>query len=76
MTIGPEPKPIRTGATLHTICVTDGPLSTYKLFALGPMAARAMRISIDIISILLLNSRWYHCMILCLILSGIMDIVL
>jgi hypothetical protein len=26
MTIGPEPKPIRTGATL-------GPLHTYKLFA-------------------------------------------
>jgi hypothetical protein len=33
MTIGPEPKPIRTGATLHTVCVTHGPLSTYKLFA-------------------------------------------
>jgi hypothetical protein len=33
MTIGPEPKPIRTGATLHTVCVTDGDLSTYKLFA-------------------------------------------
>ena len=33
MTIGPEPKPIRTGATLHTVCITDGPLSTYKLFA-------------------------------------------
>jgi hypothetical protein len=33
MTIGPEPKPIRTGATLHTVCITNGPLSTYKLFA-------------------------------------------
>ena len=33
MTIGPEPKPIRTGATLHTVCITEGPLSTYKLFA-------------------------------------------
>jgi hypothetical protein len=33
MTVGPEPKPIRTGATLHTVCVTEGPLSTYKLFA-------------------------------------------
>ena len=33
MTNGPEPKPIRTGATLHTVCVTKGPLSTYKLFA-------------------------------------------
>jgi hypothetical protein len=31
--IGPEPKAIQTGATLHTVCVTDGPLSTYKLFA-------------------------------------------
>ena len=33
MTISPEPKPIQTGATLHTVCVTDGPLSTYKLSA-------------------------------------------
>jgi hypothetical protein len=33
MTIGPEPKLIRTGATLHTVCITNGPLSTYKLFA-------------------------------------------
>jgi hypothetical protein len=33
MTIGPELKPIQTGATLHTVCVTHGPLSTYKLFA-------------------------------------------
>jgi hypothetical protein len=33
MTIGPEPKPIRTSAALHTVCITKGPLSTYKLFA-------------------------------------------
>ena len=33
MTCGPEPKPIRTGATLHTLCVTHGPLSTYNVFA-------------------------------------------
>jgi hypothetical protein len=33
ITCGPEPKPIRTGATLHTVCVTEGPLRTYKLFA-------------------------------------------
>jgi hypothetical protein len=33
MTIGPEPKPIQTGATLHTVCITQGPFSTYKLFA-------------------------------------------
>ena len=33
MTVGPEPKPIRTGATLHTLCITEGPLSSYKLFA-------------------------------------------
>jgi hypothetical protein len=32
MTIGPKPKPILTGATLHTICITAGPLRTYKLF--------------------------------------------
>ena len=31
ITIGPEPKPIRTGATLHSLCVTKGPLATYKL---------------------------------------------
>ena len=31
MTIGPEPKPIRTGATIHSLCVTKGPLSSYKL---------------------------------------------
>jgi hypothetical protein len=33
MTIGPDPKPIQTGATLHTACVTKGPLATYKIFA-------------------------------------------
>jgi hypothetical protein len=33
MTIGPDPKPIRTGATLHTACITKGPLATYKIFA-------------------------------------------
>ena len=31
LTKGPEPKPIRTGATLHSMCVTKGPLSTYLL---------------------------------------------
>ena len=31
ITIGPEPKPIRTDATMHSMCVTDGPLETYKL---------------------------------------------
>ena len=31
ITIGPEPKPIRTGATIHSICVTHGPLATMKL---------------------------------------------
>ena len=30
--IGPEPKPIRTGLTLHSLCVTKGPLRTHKLF--------------------------------------------
>ena len=33
MTIGPEPKPIRTGATLHTFCITKRPIHSYKLFA-------------------------------------------
>ena len=32
MTIGSEPKPIRTGMTLHSLCVTHGSLRTYKLF--------------------------------------------
>ena len=33
MTIGPEPKPICMGLTLHSLCVTHGPLlRTYKLF--------------------------------------------
>eukprot|EP00956_Cyclotella_meneghiniana_P038739 scaffold159386_cov22-Cyclotella_meneghiniana.AAC.1 len=31
ITIGPEPKPIRTGATIHSICVTEGELATFKL---------------------------------------------
>ena len=30
MTIGPEPKPIRTGATLHTLAVTYGMLAGYE----------------------------------------------
>jgi len=33
ITQGPEPKPVRTGATMHTVCITDGPLATYKLHA-------------------------------------------
>ena len=33
MTLGPEPKPIRTGATLHSLCVTEGKPSTCKSFA-------------------------------------------
>ena len=31
VTIGPKPKYIRTGATLHSVCVTFGPLATHKL---------------------------------------------
>ena len=33
MTCGPEPKPIRTGTTLYTLCITHGPLATLKLHA-------------------------------------------
>jgi hypothetical protein len=33
MTIGPEPKPIRTGATIHSLCVSKGDLAGYKLHA-------------------------------------------
>ena len=32
-TIGPDPKPICTGATLHSIAVTRGKLQFYKLYA-------------------------------------------
>ena len=31
-TIGPEPKPIHMGMTLHSLCVMKGPLRIYKLF--------------------------------------------
>ena len=31
ITIGPEPKPIRTGATIHSIAVTHGALRSFKL---------------------------------------------
>ena len=31
ITIGPEPKPIRTGATIHSVCVTFGELKSYKV---------------------------------------------
>ncbi|KAL3764758.1 hypothetical protein ACHAW5_006629 [Stephanodiscus triporus] len=33
ITCGPEPKPIRTGATLHSLAVTFGILAGYKLHA-------------------------------------------
>jgi len=33
MTIGPEPKPIRMGATIHSLCVSKGDLAGYKLHA-------------------------------------------
>jgi len=33
MTIGPEPKPIRSGATIHSLCVSKGDLAGYKLHA-------------------------------------------
>ena len=32
-TIGPDPKPICTGTTLHSIAVTHGKLQFYKLYA-------------------------------------------
>jgi len=33
MTIGPDPKPICTGATAHTACVREGELESYKVWA-------------------------------------------
>ena len=32
-TIGPDPKPIQTGATLHSLAITRGKLQFYKLYA-------------------------------------------
>ena len=32
MTVGLEPKPIRTGCTLHTLCVTKEPLAIFKVY--------------------------------------------
>ena len=31
-TIGPEPKPMQTGTTIHSMCVTKGPLATYTVY--------------------------------------------
>lgn len=31
ITCGPEPKPIRTGASVHSVCVTEGPLASLKV---------------------------------------------
>ena len=33
ITCWPEPKPIRTGATLHSLCITKGRLDKFKLHA-------------------------------------------
>ena len=32
ITIDPDPKPIWTGATLHSMCVMFGQLATFKLY--------------------------------------------
>lgn len=32
MTMEPEPKPVCTGCTLHTLCVVGGPLAGFKIF--------------------------------------------
>ena len=32
ITCGTEPKPIRTGYTFHSLCVTRGPLKTFKMW--------------------------------------------
>ena len=31
MTCGPKPKPIHIGATLHTLCINKGQLTTFKV---------------------------------------------
>jgi hypothetical protein len=76
MTIGPEPKPIRTGATLHNVCVTNGPLRTYKLFARtfgGKGDGDINRHHKHTVTKL---KMVYHCILSCLILSIIMGTVL
>ena len=35
ITIGPDPKPIRADTTLHSMCVTVGPLATFKLHSVS-----------------------------------------
>jgi hypothetical protein len=54
MTIGPDPKPIRTGATLHTACITKGPQDhlLHTSYLLECMVVRVMMISIEGTSIL------------------------
>ena len=55
MAIGLEPKPIWTGATLHTVCVTNGPLSIYKLYARVYDGKADQDINLRKTAILLLN---------------------
>jgi hypothetical protein len=43
MTIEPEQRPIWTSATLHIVCITEGPLITYKLFVHYKMRRLSVR---------------------------------
>ena len=43
ITIGPEPKPIRTDDTIHFMCATEGHHATFKLQCRECMEVRMMR---------------------------------
>jgi hypothetical protein len=75
MTIGPEPNQFELELLFILSVFTHGPLSTYKLFARTYGGKGDEDINRHHVSILLLNSRWYHCMLSCLILSSIMGTV-
>ena len=60
MTVRPEPRPIFTGATLHTICITEeGTPRTYTRYLLGCMMVNLMKISMYIMSKPYHNYSWW-----------------
>ena len=74
MTIGPEPKPIKTDTTLHMLCITEGCL----LDPYGGTDDQDMDVHNpqSTIHIQQLNWRWSRCMIWCFIPSRIEATVL
>ena len=79
ITIGPEPKPTRNGATLHSYCLYYWRSSEYiqaSCMLDRVYGVKLIKTSIYITAILLLNWRWYHCITLCLNHLSIKGIVL